>query len=370
MNIKESNNKSMSFWGIGPVFGILSVTVSGIAAYFTFNYPEIYRFECCQVLIYILGGIITLFGLYLWIGEGGKIDNYIKNNILAKKGGYGIVRNPIYSGILFVMTGVFLCLQSWLLLASIPFNYFILILLLNREDSVLIKTFGEEYLQYKKQVNSIIPKLKSFYSAFFYPEETKKITENLYVLKSKDANIFIYKTTNQYLCFDTGYGKPEMLDEFKKLDISPDYISNIFLTHTDYDHTRGIHLFKNAKLFLGKNEEPLINGTKSRFVFLYSNPKIKRVYTLLDNQQIILIDNTEIKTIYTPGHTIGHVSYLINNRILITGDAVVWQNGFIKPFYSFFNMNHHQAKETAKKLAEYKGQYIICTAHTGVIQTK
>lgn len=367
MGKANTEKRPISFWGIGPIFVILSLLVSGMTLFFTFRNPEYFRFKCCSGLFYIVGFIVTIFGFSLGVGGGVKIRKYFINNILATKGEYGIVRNPVYSGILFVMTGIFLCLQSWLILVTIPFTYFILKLLLTREDKALTEAFGEEYIQYKKEVNAIIPKVASFYPAFFYPEETRKITENLSVIKSHDGNIYIYKTENQCLCFDTGYGNKELVDGLKKIKINPDDVSKVFLTHTDHDHTKGIHLFKNAEIYFGKNEEPLINGTKHRFSILYSNPKITRKYTLLANHQVITIDNTEIKIVFMPGHTIGQVTYLINNSIAITGDAIIWQNGFIKPFYRLLNMKHRQAKKSAKELTKYQGKYIICTAHTGVI---
>lgn len=367
MGKANTKKRPMPVWGIGPIFVILSVLVSGIALFFTFGNPEYFRFKYCLGLFYILGFILSAFGFFLFIGAGIKIQKYIRNNILATKGEYGIVRNPVYSGILFVMTGISICLQLWLLLATIPFIYFILKLLLTKEDKVLTEAFGEDYIHYKKEVNAIIPRIASFYPAFFYPEETQKITENLSVIKSHDGSIYIYKTENQYLCFDTGYGNKELENGLKKLSINPDDISKIFLTHSDHDHTKGIHLFKNAELFLGKNEEPLINGSKHRFSIFYSNPKISREYTLLNDHQIITIDNTEIETVFMPGHTIGHVAYIINSSIAITGDTIIWQNGFIKPFYRLLNMRHKQAKKSAEKLAKYQGKYIICTAHTGVI---
>ncbi len=371
MNTKETNNKNqkphMSFWGIGPMFGIINVIVVGIAAIFTFVYPEYFIVKGFSALFYILGAIGIMFGFYLWLSAGKQIDKCILKGVLATNGTYGIVRNPIYSGILFVTMGGCFVLQSWLMLSVMPFICLVLSVLLRKEDKVLTESFGEEYIQYKNQVNLIFPKLSSILKAFFYPVETQKITERLFAVKSKDANFFIYKTENQYLCFDTGYGNKEILDELSKLDIKPEDITTVFLTHSDPDHSKGIHFFPKSKLYFGKNEEPLINGTQRRLAMLMSNPKITRDYCLLEDNQIITIDDTEIKTIYAIGHTIGHVLYQINDEIIISGDAVIFQNGFIKPFYRFFNMNHKQTIETAKKIMDFEGKYLICTAHTGVI---
>ncbi len=370
--VKETKTKkpNMSFWGIGPVYAIFNLFIIGLGMYETFTYPEIYRSSIFPVLHYVFSAISILFGLYLWISAGIQIDRCILKGVLASKGVYGIVRNPIYSGILFVTSGVCIACQSWLLLICIPINYLALKFLLRKEDIVLIEAFGEKYIQYKKQVNSLLPKIKSIYKAFFYPVETKKITDNLFVIKDKDANFFIFKTENQSICFDTGYGSHKMAEEFSKLDIQYQDITTIFLTHSDPDHTKGLYLFPNAKIYFGKNELPLINGKKGRVGIFYKNPKINRDYSLLEDNQSIVIDNTEIKTIYTNGHTIGHVCYLINNEILIAGDSIVYQNGFIKPFYRPFSMNHRKTISSAKKIIELKEKVFICTAHTGLVEKK
>ncbi len=153
------------------------------------------------------------------------------------------------------------------------------------------------------------------------------------------------------------------------MSIKPEDITTVFLTHSDPDHSKGINLFPKAKLYFGKNEEPLINGQKGRIGIFYKNPEITRDYILLENNRTLMIGSTKVTVIYTPGHTIGHVMYQINDEIIISGDAVISQNGFIKPFYRFFNMNHKKAVESAKKVLEFEGKYLICTAHTGLIYT-
>ncbi len=365
-----NNNQPISFWGIGPVFGLFSVIISGTAAYLSIKYSNIFRFSSLFILCLTTGIILIGFGLYLWIGQGRKIGTYIKNNILATQGGYGIVRNPIYSGILFVMTGSFLCIQSWLLLSTIPINYIILKLLLHKEDKILANKFGDQYKLYKKSVNSIIPKLISFYKAFFYPVHTKKINKRLYAIKDKDVNFYIYRTNKSYICFDTGYGSSNIHNKLKKLNIIPKDIKHVFLTHTDHDHAKGLKIFNECNLYFHKNEEVLINRKVKRLKPFYFNPPINIKYKLLEDNEHLVIDDTNIYTINSSGHTLGHVAYLINSDILITGDSIIIQNGEIKPFYRIINMKHKQTKLSAEKLKKIGKNKLICTAHTGVKKIK
>ncbi len=363
------NNKKtqMSFWGIGPIFAVFNVILMVPALVLSFVYSQYFRFSAWPLPFYLIGAVLIIFGLYLWVVAGVQVDECILKGVLATEGVYGIVRNPIYAGSLYVIIGIGFALRSWLLLATIPFSYLVLKLLLRREDGVLNDTFGETYLEYKRQVNAFFPKLDSFYKAFLYPVETQEITNNFYAIKNKDVNCYIYKTDNQYICFDTGYGDAEVLQGLSKLNIDPVAITRVFLTHSDYDHASGIYFFPQATLYFGKNEAPLINGQKGRFGRLYNNPKITRDYSLLEDQQIITIDNTTVKTIYTPGHTCGHVIYQVDEQIIISGDAVIFQNGFIKPFYRILNMDNKKAIESTKIITEFEGKYLICTAHTGIV---
>lgn len=358
----------MSFWGVGPVFVLVAVFVSATAAIFSKMYSEMFTFSCCSVVFYILGAVFSIFGFYLWFSSGVDIKRCIDNRILAKHGVFGIIRNPIYSGILHVLFGIFLILQSWLLLVSLVIVYFILKILLKKEEIVLTKTFGKEYLDYKKKVNILLPKPKDLYLAYFYPIETEKIDENFYSIKKFDTNIYLYKTENGYICFDTAYDHSKLTRELEKLNIKPTEITDVFLTHSDHDHVRGLGLFSNAKLYIGKKEEPLFIGKKRRLFLIYKSPKIIRKINLLDDNHEIVIDGVKIRTIYSTGHTIGHVCYLIDDTYLITGDSIALQNGLIKPFYRIFNMNHSQTKKSAQKIAKFRGKYFLCTSHTGIVK--
>ncbi len=357
----------MSFWGIGPLFALFNIVVMGTALALTIIYPQTFRFNVPAIAFYILGAVFDGFGLFLWISGGKQIDACIMKGILATEGVYSIVRNLIYSGSLFVIAGIAIATQSWLLLVLLPVSYSVLKVLLRSEDSVLTNAFGEAYLQYKTRVNAVIPNLNRLKEVFFYPVETQKISDSLYAIKNRDVNIFIYKSANHYICFDSGYGDGEVLCELANLDIDRKAIAAVFLTHSDYDHASGVYDFTQAKLYFGKAEVPLINGKRGRFGIFYSNPKITRDFSLLEDQQTVTIDNTTIKAIYTPGHTCGHVIYQIDDEIIISGDAVIWQNHFIKPFYRFYNMNHKKALASAEYIMELEGKYLICTAHSGIV---
>ncbi len=86
---------------------------------------------------------------------------------LVVRGIYRHVRNPMISGVFFVLLG------EAVVLGSVPLLYwFLLFAVLNAiymplsEEPGLAKRFGEEYAQYKKNVPRWIPRLKPWVAPF------------------------------------------------------------------------------------------------------------------------------------------------------------------------------------------------------------
>lgn len=197
------------------------------------------------------------------------------------------------------------------------------------------------------------------------PIETRKITEELYCVATNFSNFYLLKTDNGYIAFDGGMDNKEAEKEIKKLGISKESVIALFLTHTDRDHIAAVKLFKNATIYISDKEEDMINGKVGRFG-LYKNRMTERHKTLKDGE-IIVIDNTKIELILTPGHTVGSASFIANDKYLFTGDTLSLDNGKIKEFVKFFNIDTEEQKESIKKLIKYKNYKYILTAHFGYI---
>lgn len=155
-----SEKKHMSYFGVGPIYVILTLIITVAAVY-------IGKMECflagvisiMKLPLYIAGVILIVLGVILWVQAVliSKIDKNISENKLVTTGAYAWVRNPIYSAFTIIFTGV-LCLQNNLFLLIFPFVYWILMsILVRKEEVVLEKTFGREYLLYKSKVNRCIP---------------------------------------------------------------------------------------------------------------------------------------------------------------------------------------------------------------------
>jgi hydroxyacylglutathione hydrolase len=205
----------------------------------------------------------------------------------------------------------------------------------------------------------------------FFPEDTGKITANLFVVRDRDTNIYLYSDGKDTLCFDAGYLNNDYLKaEFNKVGVDPASISHLFLTHTDEDHAGAVDSdskadwHRRAQLFLGREEAKLISKKAFRKMLFYTPVTISRPYRLLDDGEEVRIGATTVKAILTPGHTPGHMSYLVNGRILITGDLLILKNEKALPFYKICNHNQRQNTDSLGKIARLDGIEALCTAHS------
>lgn len=196
------------------------------------------------------------------------------------------------------------------------------------------------------------------------PVETKEIVTNIFSVNESFVNLYLIKDSSQYIAIDAGNNSEAIAAELKKLDIAPEKITALLLTHTDGDHVAAIKLFRNAKVYLSRPEEQLLNGKKSRFL-IFGNKIDTKSYTLIDDQQVITIGNTKIKGILTPGHTVGSMCYLVNDKYLFTGDALSLKNGKIDRFVEFFNVDTKTAIASIANITAIPEAEYIFTAHHG-----
>jgi len=113
---------------------------------------------------------------------------------------------------------------------------------------------------------------------------------------------------------------------FKKIDKHQASIKYIINTHGHYDHTSGnTHMLEKTKgvLLIHKNEIQHFRSIKNEELSLFSEEKKnkdKRLLLLQENDKIV-IGNTELWVMHTPGHSAGSISIYSNGNIF-TGDTL------------------------------------------------
>ncbi len=165
------------------------------------------------------------------------------------------------------------------------------------------------------------------------PMNTQEIMKGIYAIRDDYVNLYIYQCTDGYIAVDAGINQKHVQAELEKMGIDPKHVNGVFLTHTDTDHTGAIHLFTNADIFISRNELQMVNG-KTKRAFIFSN-RMDLPFQILEDGQIIEVAGCNIKSIATPGHTPGSMTYLINSKDLFTGDTISIHRGKIEPFNDF-----------------------------------
>lgn len=196
------------------------------------------------------------------------------------------------------------------------------------------------------------------------PLATQTLTHDVSVVKDDFSNVYIVQCNSGYVVIDAGTCLENVQTELSTLNIDPLQVKAVLLTHTDMDHVQSLELFSKAKVYLSNEEEQMINGQTNR-MFCFGNHIATRDYILLEEGEELIIDNLTIKGILVPGHTPGHMAFVINDHYLFSSDAVGLKDGQVVPFNEFFNMDTPKAMQSMSKLVGLEGVQYIFTAHHG-----
>lgn len=193
---------------------------------------------------------------------------------------------------------------------------------------------------------------------------TQEVVKNIYSINDSFANLYLVKDSNNYIAIDAGNDIAVVEAEMQKLGIAPESISALFLTHSDGDHVAALTIFKNAKIYMAKEEQQMINGTTPRFLFVHNKTNSDKIQ-FIEDQDSVVLGNTIIKGILTPGHTPGSMCYVINNRYLFVGDAFNLTKGKVTKANDYFSMDTNRADESFPKINNLPDIEFVFTAHTG-----
>ncbi|MFR4251288.1 MAG: MBL fold metallo-hydrolase [Christensenellales bacterium] len=212
----------------------------------------------------------------------------------------------------------------------------------------------------------------------FKPLNTGWIDENLACVREWVANIFFYRKNGTILMIDAGYNYDRLEEKMGWLGIDPASIRHILITHQDTDHVGAVEadspgLFHRATLYIGETENEYLTGAMRRKVIyhLYKLPQVSipNEKVLLKDEQVFYIDDIKIECFLVPGHTWGHMVYLVDDRYLFTGDTL-WFGA--DGGYSFISSLAEDNKLAVKSLAALEQRLrsrqlrpLFITGHTG-----
>ncbi len=167
--------------------------------------------------------------------------------------------------------------------------------------------------------------------AIFKPLNTGRIDERVACVREWVANIFFYTKNGVTVMIDAGYNYGRLQEKMGWLDMDPKAIQHILITHQDTDHVGALEtdseqLFRDATVYIGEIENRYLTGEARRRVIhgLYKLPLVKtdNKRVLLRDGQVLDIDGIQIECLLVPGHTWGHMVYLVDDEYLFTGDTI------------------------------------------------
>lgn len=148
---------------------ILPFTVTVIVPYLIYNPVKVFPFHStllviAGILILLAGASLFLYTVFLFRTVGrGTLAPWSPTQKLVVVGPYRYCRNPMITGVFFVLTGEMCILHSWNMLIWVAAFFFInTIYFVFKEEPDLYKRFGEEYKEYKAMVPRWIPTWKAF----------------------------------------------------------------------------------------------------------------------------------------------------------------------------------------------------------------
>lgn len=114
-------------------------------------------------------GVAGLSGVVAWLiwmfhTLGQNLTDTVvtrRDAYLVDCGPYRWVRNPMYTGVIFLGVSLGIALANWLLPISTGIVFLLLALRTPREEQFLIQRFGDQYRSYMQRVGRFLPKLPS-----------------------------------------------------------------------------------------------------------------------------------------------------------------------------------------------------------------
>ncbi len=220
--------------------------------------------------------------------------------------------------------------------------------------------------------------------------------------KFGDKNDTIYpvmlEDENEMVLIDCGY--PDFLRLIEDVAINNGVniknLSKIIITHHDFDHMGALAEFKrqypSIQILAYEEDAPYINASKkslrlqqaeSIYDSLTEKEKEQANYfhKILETVESCNVDVTlkdkdylefcgGIEIIATPGHMPGHISiYHKESKSLITGDALVVENGNLDIALPQYTLDIEEAKRSIKKFLDYDIDRIICY-HGGIYENE
>jgi len=201
------------------------------------------------------------------------------------------------------------------------------------------------------------------------------LTSNAVGIRAGNSYAWIIKTANGAMLIDSGMDSQAkaIIAELQNMNLTPDDVHTILLTHGHGDHWKGCLAFPKAKIMVEKQDIALIRGERKPkgmmpafFDKVIPKKQPPAVLQELPDAGTVTIDGETFTIISLPGHTSGSVAFLWND-VLFSGDAFMGTRAGADAAPAMFSDDYDLNRESLKKLQPIQFKQ-AADGHTGIIE--
>lgn len=173
---------------------------------------------------------------------------------------------------------------------------------------------------------------------------------------------------NCYLITDTATNKSALIDCTEDSPKMREYVKDadleyILLTHGHFDHiagVKGIKELKGARVAISKEDEPMLTSSrKSLAAFVGGEHNDTSAEIIVSDGDELMLGETKIKVLATPGHTPGGVCY-VTDECIFSGDTLFFCSCGRTDFPS---SSPEDMQQSLYKIAGLKGDLKVYAGH-------
>ena len=178
---------------------------------------------------------------------------------------------------------------------------------------------------------------------------------------------YLIKHGNDYMVWDTGFApgsnpnapKVGIVDRLKELNVTPDQVKYVGISHFHGDHTGQLDPFKTATLLIGKGDwdgltatPPMQGATVAGFKSWIDEKR--KVEPLAGDKDVF--GNGSVVMLRTPGHTPGHSVLLVRLKdmgpVVLSGDLVHFRENSEGTGVPWFNVDRAQSVASIERVKQ------------------
>jgi len=198
---------------------------------------------------------------------------------------------------------------------------------------------------------------RRFSDTFAYTETTKPFTFSCYVIRH-GADVMVWDTGYLPGSVPSATNKP-LADLLKQINVNPEDVKFVGISHFHADHTGQLAPLKNATLLIGKGDWDGINATpplgganvKGFAEWIAEQRKVEPLSADKD-----VFDDGSVMVLRAPGHTPGHSILLVRLKemgpVILSGDSVHFRENYEHDGVPGFNYDRAQTLASIQRVKQ------------------